>query len=1718
MKRKMVAGFLAVVMSFSFTITTLAADIPQTQEETEMETETEKVFSEDQKTDETDDTGDMTVSANEGTEVQETDGAQAAGIAETDDTATQPEADVQSEEGQDTQMRNVQDDTWTAEDFVYGEMEQTLNGCDYTRQFVIKGRVVSGLSESGQEKLKTNKNLVLPDRDDKGETLVGVGDGAFKDMGLASVTFPEGMMVDYDDTVTHVVTKRGNFIVGTEAFAKNNLTDVYLPEGVIAIMPSAFKNNQIENVTIPHTVWWIENSSFAYNNLSTVGFPKTCDFQLQIHAFAFAHNAIKYVRLPDYTEVVEKKAFYWNPGMEACPSDAPEDEQTFGGVVWMYTDNPNLANMERIHHIDRTAESQHSWHQRLVIGSAPADEDEWTVNDFTYDGTVITGLSESGTIKRKLNKELVLPDQNPQGQYITKLADTSEMYGLFATEEEGFTSVDFPINLEVIGDKAFANNGLETVVNFPPTLKEIGLAAFQNNRLTSVILPDSVTTVEGGAFATNPTLEKIILSKGLTEIASGAFGCSTAEDYMVNLTELDIPEGITKIGQNAFAGNNIKNIVIPSTVKEIGNYAFSTKNYLKDLCTLTLPEGLETIGSRAFRNKVIEEVQLPTTVKALKANTFEKEYSDETIAVKTKVYVSKEQYADDKNFPDSSYHEFYIRVDESDTTWDAYDFTYAKWEPETGDAGEVTFYPAHETEKQVVLSPYYITGFSELGKAKLEKNPDIVIPSADPQGNPVTGIGPKAFYKMGIESVTFPEEVMTGYEGPEDIIAEGVKERGNFVIMSNAFYGNNLKSVILPDGVIGVGVNAFKGNKSLSHVTIPHTMWRISAGAFADCQITTVEFPKDCDFKLNIDKQAFAINQIKAVQLPKRVEKVDLYAFMNNTGMEPVDASAPSVWKKSGVVYLYADPAAANESFVDHLENTGTHKSWAQKLITDQEMPEEMKPWNVKDFTFDGTEITGLSDSGKKKITLSTDLVMPDETPAGEPVTSLADTTATYGLFGADGVAFNTVVLPEHLETIGNNAFAMNGIAAVTFPETLKRIGTSAFRQNNLVSVILPDSVTEVGTGAFASNFTVAHVKLSKGMTEIPAGMFSCSGQIAAENFTEIIIPEGITKIGANAFAGNHFSRVEIPEGVTVIDSSAFAQTQDVRALTEIILPEGLEEIGRWAFRYTLATEIELPSTVKVLHKDAFRDNGGVVTLYTSNKEQLEDHDDFVANSNYHKTVYNNLIGTGWSYGDFIIEGNVLKGWSEQGNQTRRKIMSADTETSRKILVLPEINPGTGEAITEIADGAFKIPDEEVEQLKDSVNSPNGMDEVRIPSTVTKIGEKAFEYNNFKNVDFPEGLITLGVHAFHGNKLETVLLPESATDLKEGVFAENNITSIRLPDSLKVIPQGLFSMNIRLEQIEIPDTVTEIGDMAFAGARLTSLSIPESVVKIGRKAFHLHHLSELTIPGNVKEIGESAFEGTFKAITLKKLVLEEGIETIGSYAFKEGYLETVELPDSLTSLGKDAFYGNSGTNNDHIVKLYTSNPAHMNWEMDETCQKLVFQAEWSTECFTYEGTTVTGFSDKGLQVLVYAKEVVIPDKTAEGEYVTAIADNAFKNLGIEKITLPSKLVMIGENAFTGNKITEVMLPETVSSVAENAFDGNVVIRTGEETEEKPEIDADQEEVNGTQHTNTQDAAKSMTDREKAAKTGDAAPLLPAGAAAVAALAVTVLILKKKKQL
>jgi uncharacterized repeat protein (TIGR02543 family) len=1483
---------------------------------------------------------------------------------------------------------------WTPEDFTYTEYQQRLYGCDYSRDLTVKGTAISGFSESGEEKLKTNTDLVLPSETPEGETVVGVAQSAFEGKGLTSVEFPTGMLIPYDDELTNIVTRRGNFIIAERAFANNELTSVDLPEGVIAVMSGGFMGNKLQTVKLPRTIWWLETQSFANNQITTVRFPNTTNFQFEMHGMAFAKNKIKSVRLPDFTAVVNKHTFVYNPGMEKIPEEAKselnDDVYNNSGVVYMYTDNPDLKNLDRIHTIDKTTSSTKSWFQKLIVNDGSSetqdpDETAWKASDFTYDGKTVTGLSESGKAKRKVNKDLVIPDRNEKGKWITAIADApAQSGGLFATADEKFDSVTLPDALEKVGNNAFRDAGLKQV-NFSNKVQEIGTSAFMMNDLKTIVLPDSVTRLGAGCFSTNPNLRKIDLSENLTEIPAAAFGCSDNKNWMADLKSIKIPAKVTKIGARAFAGNNFTKIDVPEGVAEIGDYAFATKNYLlKDApeCEVTLHEGLQKIGKYAFRNKKVASIDLPKSVTALPKTVFAKEVTSEsgtteTYDLVTKVYVSSAaQYNDKTNFPDSEFHKLYL-MDSS--TWTADDFTYDDIELD----GSNSPYPASKTDDKLEGKIHVVTGFSETGAEKIEKNKDLVIPAKDPDGKKVQGVGKNAFKSVGISSVSFPDGVETDNNGKWDT---SVTERGDFFIEYGSFMGNEIKDLELPEGVLYIGGMAFKGNK-IENVSFPSTLMMIGSGAFAQNAITAPVFPKKTDFPLNIDNMAFMGNNIKSVSLPEKTEKVTKWAFIMNTGMEPVTNGTTTAEKKSGIVYMYIkDPGS-------YVEDVSNGKSKVQKLISG-EIPDTESPWNISDFTYNetGNVVTGLSEAGKDKIKVNPHLVIPDKGPNGVTVTAIGNGTigtstdanevGTFGIREKDGENTNiyvpeSVKLPSGLKSIGDNAFSsfiesdgtMHGLTSVELPDGLTTIGSCAFQNEPLTSVVLPDSVTTIGNGAFANTEKLKSVVFSDQLTEIPSSAFIKANDDVTDKavIAEVVIPDSVTNIGMNAFNGCSIGRVQLPEGLDSIGRMAFANNQ----LTSLTIPSSVTSIGSSAFAVTQETldgklssltfkagfngkisgnafgkcrltSAELPASMDNLKKIAFNAFTGApakVELRTSNTTLSETYaslTEVMKNKYTYTIVYDDMVGSGWSADDFTYsdDGTAVTGLTEKGIAKRND--------GNHDLIIPDKSP-SGKDITEIGADAFAFKESEIDVGKYDFNNPNGFETVVLPKNLKKIGDKAFEYNQLKEVDLeaePE-LTSIGESAFHGNKLTKVYIPDTVNDLGGGAFSANSITDLRLSRNVTKIPQGAFSMNIRMSKVEIPDTVTEIGDMAFAGARLTSLDIPASVKKIGRKAFHLHHIEELTIPGTVKEIGDNAFEGTYKAQTLTKLKLGEGIESIGAGAFKEGLLTEVRLPSSLKTMGSEPFENNTGTGSGHVVILRTSNTDHLRFNVGAKTHRVI---------------------------------------------------------------------------------------------------------------------------------------------------------------------------------
>ena len=291
----------------------------------------------------------------------------------------------------------------------------------------------------------------------------------------------------------------------------------------------------------------------------------------------------------------------------------------------------------------------------------------YTSEDFTYKGKAITGFSESGKEKFKVNKDLILPNTNPDGENIEIIGkgafDLTKDPGVklgtdTVSSANGMLSVKLPEKLKRIEEDAFRFNNF-TNVEFPETLEFIGGTAFNGNRLEKVYLPDSVTEVEGGAFSLNQ-IKELRISPNMTRIENGTFGRN------IKLTKLIIPEGIKSIGSSAFqgapltslsisstveeiegrafTGHQLEELTIPGNVKKIGRQAFAHNVKWKRLKKLTLGEGIEEIGDSAFRFTLLKEVKLPNSMVKLADTAFKDAEDTNKTPVVVKLYTENKEH------------------------------------------------------------------------------------------------------------------------------------------------------------------------------------------------------------------------------------------------------------------------------------------------------------------------------------------------------------------------------------------------------------------------------------------------------------------------------------------------------------------------------------------------------------------------------------------------------------------------------------------------------------------------------------------------------------------------------------------------------------------------------------------------------------------------------------------------------------------------------------------------------------------------------------------------------------------------------------------------------------------------------------------------------------------------------------------------------------------
>ena len=363
---------------------------------------------------------------------------------------------------------------------------------------------------------------------------------------------------------------------------------------------------------------------------------------------------------------------------------------------------------------------------------------------------------------------------------------------------------------------------------------------------------------------------------------------------------------------------------------------------------------------------------------------------------------------------------------------------------------------------------------------------------------------------------------------------------------------------------------------------------------------------------------------------------------------------------------------------------------------------------------------------------------------------------------------------------------------------------------------------------------------------------------------------------------------------------------------------------------------------------------------------------------------------------------------------------------------------------------ALYIPDEidghEVVAIGDrAFQNRTDLRTVMIPDSLEKIEFEAF-YNciNLKIVDLSSNLTTIGYDVFGNCKsISKIEIPKSlkkfdgtwgrGTNLSYGAFGGcSNLKTVNFEAGSTIVCAALFMGCDGIEEIELPDTITEIGDSAFKSCKnLNKVIIPESVTKIDGDAFaECSGLVDIKMHEGINTIGSRAF---YKCDRLLDIVIPDSVEKIEFEAFRGcDKLENIKLSENLTIVGYGVFGDCKSISKIEIPKSLKKfdgtwgRGTNLSYGAFGGCSNL------KTVNFEAGSTIVCAALFMGCDGI---EEIELPDT------ITEIGDSAFKNCkNLDRITMNNGIEILESSAFEDCfSLTTINIPNTVKAISNSTF-------------------------------------------------------------------------------
>ncbi|MCH5155618.1 MAG: leucine-rich repeat protein [Clostridiales bacterium] len=1001
---------------------------------------------------------------------------------------------------------------------------------------------------------------------------------------------------------------------------------------------------------------------------------------------------------------------------------------------------------------------------------------------------------------------------------------------------------------------------------------KLGAFAF-SSELTKVDMSKrNITTIPNYAFYECPNISMILWSEKTpadddpsvtytTTIGEFAFQSS------FNIESLNLPKGITSIGQRGFGYTNIGTIILPNTLTSLGRSAFyessvtrvefeagstiesfATDNsgtawtfgYCRSLTSIVLPESLNTIGGYAFYTSGLTSVTIPGSVTSIGNNAFSSCASLASVNIaKSVTSIGSNAFANCSLLATVTF--------------------------EKGEDGScaLTTLGASAFNRSGLTSisiPKSVTTIGDSAFANCTNLATVTFEKGEDGTCALTTLDGSAFNHTGLTSISIPKSVTS---------------LGSYIFGGCA----DLTSVTFEKDESGVcalteiGVSAFN-TTGLTTVEIPKSVKTIGNYAFGNCaDLATVTFEKGEDGTCaltSIGAGAFNRTAISSIEIPKSVTSMGdnpFYYCSKLTSVTVEDGNSTFI-AKDNVVYN------SDESIL---------LIYAGGLEGEFAIPDTVV--EIAAYAFAGSKFSGEININREGFTIGN---------SAFEATGVTSVTLANGAILGTNAFYRcedlTSVTMGNNAVIGSSAFESTGVTSVTLGKGAT-LGSYAFSEcEDLTFVTLGDNAV-IGSMAFENTVSLTSFVIPVGAT-VDITAFSGSGVIFTEEMLKddtslkydslnaeldgtlefATVSAAVTALKNNEELHN----VRLAEGITTIDNNAF---KDIANLEKVVLPSTLTTIGTYAFSNTSLKEIFIPKSVTAIRYYAFYANKELT------KVEFEEGSALVQ-------FYGSSTSTAGSTKVYTFaECPKLETVILPGSLQKIPYYIFENDVALTSITVPA-------TVTEIGQYAFNGC-----TLLDTVEFAKNDDGT---TALTSITTYAFNNTKLTAVSIPASVTTIATYAFATSTLNSVKFEKNAEGNTAiatlGGFAGTSITSIVIPKTVVTVSANAFENCTLLTTIEFERdengrcAFAAIGNNAFAGTAITSISLPA------------------TYTGCTTATGSTAADKVFQNCTsLTSVTFEKNADgtrvgmRIGKNAFEGTAITSITIPYTIAGLGDNAF-------------------------------------------------------------------------------------------------------------------------------------------------------------------------------------------------------------------